>query len=188
MRLTPELENAKLSGHAIEVRLYAEDPYHGFAPSPGKIERLRWPEGPGVRNDSGVYEGSEVTIYYDPMLAKLIVWGRDRNQAMERLRRALSELRIEGIRTTVPLFKALLEDEDFRRGDLDIGMLDRKLSEGGLLSEQSIEAGSLEVIAAALEHLQSQSRTSAVPVAKGGSRERWRRAARNEGLRSTRWS
>ncbi|MCB1054424.1 MAG: acetyl-CoA carboxylase biotin carboxylase subunit, partial [Acidobacteria bacterium] len=100
-------------GHAIELRLYAEDPYKGFVPSPGLIRRLRWPQGPGVRVDAGVYEGSEVPIHYDPMLAKLIIYGADRQQALARMGRALEEMRIEGIRTTTPLYGALLHDADF---------------------------------------------------------------------------
>src|SRR5262249_52343246 len=93
--LGPELDYHGPRGHAIEVRLYAEDPYNRFTPSPGTIELLRWPEGPWVRNDAGVYEGSEVSIHYDPMLAKLIVWAPDRERALHRLERALSELRVE---------------------------------------------------------------------------------------------
>ena len=186
--LGSEFDDIQPQGHAIEVRLYAEDPYHGFVPSPGTIRRLRWPEGPGIRTDSGVYEGAEVPIHYDPLLAKLIVWGRDREQAMERLARALSELRIEGIRTTVPLFKTLLEDEDFRQGRLDIGMLDRKMVAGELAPDQKIEFPELAIIAAALEHLKRQVRNSAAPVREGGKRDHWRRAARQETLRGNRWS
>jgi len=170
-------------GHAIEVRLYAEDPYRDFAPSPGRIERLRWPEGPGVRNDCGVYEGSEVSIHYDPMLGKLIVWGQHREQAMERLERALRELRMEGIRTTVPLFLALLRDDDFRSGKMDIGMLDRKLEKGELAPDSQQEFPQLCVIAAALEHLERQSRASASPVEGGGRRGFWKQAGRRESLR-----
>ncbi|MGB6366422.1 MAG: acetyl-CoA carboxylase biotin carboxylase subunit, partial [Thermoanaerobaculia bacterium] len=144
-----EMEDIQPRGHAIEVRLYAEDPYRGFVPSPGRIERLRWPEGPGVRNDCGVYEGSEVTIHYDPLLGKLIVWAQTREQAMDRLARALEEIRIEGIRTTVPLFAALLEDADFRAGRLDIGMLDRKLAAGELQPGHQPELADLPLIAAA---------------------------------------
>jgi acetyl-CoA carboxylase biotin carboxylase subunit len=184
--LGEEFEAVRPTGHAIEVRLYAEDPYHGFVPSPGIIERLRWPEGPGVRNDAGVYEGAEVSIHYDPLLAKLIVWGSDRDQAMDRLSRALGELRIEGIRTTVPLFQALLEDTDFRQGQLDIGMLDRKMASGELMADGKRDFPELAAIAAALEHLKSEGRTSAVPVRNGGSRECWRRVARREMLRGSR--
>ncbi len=186
--LGTEFDDVQPVGHAIELRLYAEDPYHGFVPSPGVIRRLRWPEGPGIRSDSGVYEGAEVPIHYDPLLAKLIVWGRDRQQARERLARALSELRIEGIRTTVPLFKALLDDEDFCRGRLDIGMLDRKMSDGELAPDPKIEFPELTVIAAALEHLKRQVRSSSAPAREGGKRDHWRRAARQESLRGHRWS
>ena len=186
--LGKEFEGLEPNGHAIEVRLYAEDPYHGFVPSPGRIERLRWPEGPGVRNDAGVYEGAEVTIHYDPMLAKLIVWGRDRRQAMDRLARALAELRIEGIRTTVPLFSALLEDADFLAGNLDIGMLDRKLAAGELTPSRHSEFEDLGIIAASLEHLAKQARASGSPVQEGGLRSHWRQAGRRESLRGDPWS
>jgi acetyl-CoA carboxylase biotin carboxylase subunit len=186
--LGEEFEGLQPNGHAIEVRLYAEDPYHGFVPSPGRIERLRWPAGPGIRNDAGVYEGAEVTIHYDPMLAKLIAWGRDRQQAMDRLAGALTELRIEGIRTTVPLFRALLEDPDFRAGNLDIGMLDRKLAGGELTPSRHSEFEDLAVIAASLEHLAKQARASGTPVRQGGSRGRWRQAGRRESLKGESWS
>jgi acetyl-CoA carboxylase biotin carboxylase subunit len=183
-----EMEDIQPRGHAIEVRLYAEDPYRGFVPSPGRIERLRWPEGPGVRNDCGVYEGSEISIHYDPMLGKLIVWAQSREQAMDRLARALEEIRIEGIRTTVPLFAALLEDPDFRAGRLDIGMLDRKLAAGELQPGHELELADLPLIAAALEHAERQARYSAVPAAGGGRRPRWRQASRRESLRRGPWS
>jgi acetyl/propionyl-CoA carboxylase alpha subunit len=180
-RLGPEFDAIEPRGHAFEVRIYAEDPYRNFAPSPGRVRRLRWPDGPGVRVDSGVYEGDEVTIHYDPLLAKLTVWGSDRGHALNRLDRALAELRIEGIRTTVPLFQALLEDDDFRRGELDIEMLDRKLSGGELRAERPVELADLGVVAAALEHVERTSRAAAVsPPAR---RDRWRRAGRREGLR-----
>jgi acetyl-CoA carboxylase biotin carboxylase subunit len=176
-------------GHAIEVRLYAEDPYKRFAPSPGKIELLRLPEGPGIRNDCGVYEGGEVTIHYDPMLAKLIAWGADRRQALNRLRRALGELRVEGIRTTAPLYLRLLEDPDFLAGNLDIGMLDRKLA-AGELDLPADDHPELPVIAAAIAHHQQAGRVAA-PHAEGGtqaaSKERsrrstWQQAGRRESL------
>ena len=176
-----EFDGVGPRGHAFEVRIYAEDPYRNFAPSPGRIRRLRWPAGPGVRVDAGVYEGDEVTIHYDPLLAKLTTWGGDRDHALERLDRALAELRIDGIRTTVPLFQALLEDAEFRRGELDIEMLDRKLGAGELRAERPAELADLGAVAAAIEHVERTSRAAA--VAPPASRDRWRRAARREGLR-----
>ncbi|HYG60964.1 MAG TPA: acetyl-CoA carboxylase biotin carboxylase subunit [Thermoanaerobaculia bacterium] len=177
-------------GHAIEVRLYAEDPYQRFAPSPGRIELLRWPDGPGVRVDAGVYEGSEVSIYYDPMLAKLIVWAADRKLALARLGRALAELRVEGIRTTVPLYRALLADPDFVSGNMDIGMLDRKLAAGELQPPPGDEPADLPLIAAAVAHFERVGRSLADPAASGGQsrRSRWGLAARREALREGAWS
>ncbi len=187
--LGAEYEGVGPTGHAIEVRLYAEDPYRNFVPSPGRIVRLRLPEGPGVRNDCGVYEGSEVTIHYDPMLGKLIVWGSDREQAMLRLDRALAELRLEGIRTTVPLYRALLADPDFRAGRLDVGMLDRKLAAGELAAGHLTDFPELALVAAAIEHVERVARRSTAPGASGGRRGHWRRAGRIAGVRGgERWS
>jgi acetyl-CoA carboxylase biotin carboxylase subunit len=183
--LGPEFDDVQPHGHAIEVRLYAEDPAQRFAPSPGRIETLRWPDGPGVRVDSGVYEGSEVSIYYDPMLAKLIVWAADREKALDRLERALSEMRIEGIRTTAPLFRALLADADFRSGNLDIGMLDRKMAEGVLQLAGEEPEPDLPLIAAALAHFEHAHRSAtAGPAAAAASRRtRWGLAGRAGALR-----
>ncbi len=181
--LGSELDAVEPRGHAIELRLYAEDPFRNFAPSPGVIERLRLPEGPGVRNDCGVYEGDEISIHYDPMLGKLIVWGADRGEALRRLRRALQEIRIEGIRTTVPLYRSLVDDADFIAGNLDIAMLDRKLEAGELTPAHASEHTDLTLIAAALEHGLRQSRASAAPAPEGGRRGHWREAGRRESLR-----
>jgi acetyl-CoA carboxylase biotin carboxylase subunit len=179
-------------GHAIEVRVYAEDPYHGFVPAPGTITLLRLPNGPGVRNDFGVREGSKVTIHYDPMLGKLIVWGRDRAQALRRLGRALGELRVDGIRTTTPLYKALLRDPDFLAGRLDIEMLDRKLAAGDLRPREHDDEMPLAAIAAAVEHFAQLHRrgTAATTAAdaSSGLRSGWRDQGRRDALRSGSWT
>jgi acetyl-CoA carboxylase biotin carboxylase subunit len=187
--LGPEFEGVEPRGHAVEVRLYAEDPYQRFAPSPGRIQILRWPDGPGVRVDSGVYEGSEVSIHYDPMLAKLIVWATSRELALERMGRALSELRVEGIRTTAPLFRALLADADFRAGNLDIGMLDRKLAAGELRPSTDGAPADLPLIAAALAHYERANRTAAGPLSPNASRRsRWGSAGRHGAMRGGSWT
>jgi acetyl-CoA carboxylase biotin carboxylase subunit len=190
--LGPEFDDVQPRGHAIEVRLYAEDPWQRFAPSPGRIDRLRWPDGPGVRVDAGVYEGSEVSIHYDPMLAKLIVWAADRESALDRLERALAELRVEGIRTTAPLFRALLADADFRAGNLDIGMLDRKLAADELrpIAPEGDELSDLPFLAAAIAHHEQAHRQSAAgPAAAATSaRSLWAAAGRRGALRGGSWT
>lgn len=190
--LDPSWSEIVLHGHAIEVRIYAEDPFNGFAPSPGEISLLRLAEGPGVRNDFGVREGSVVTIHYDPMLGKLIVHGRDREQALRRLGRALHEMRIDGIRTTTPLYRALLEDPDFVSGKMDIEMLDRKLDSGELRPVAEVEDLPIGVIAAAIEHFERVSRRAGAPrdsqQQPTGSRPRWKQRGRVESLRGTPWT
>src|SRR5260221_112731 len=111
------------TGHAIECRVYAEDPENNFFPSPGKITYLHAPSGPGIRDDSGVYAGSQVSIHYDPMISKLAAWGRTRQEAIDRLRRALDEYQIAGIKTTLPFFREIVDDEEFIAGRLDTGFI-----------------------------------------------------------------
>jgi acetyl-CoA carboxylase biotin carboxylase subunit len=118
-------EDVRWTGHAVECRVYAEDPEQNFMPSPGRITRLRLPTGPGVRDDGGVYEGAEVSIYYDPMISKLATWGRTRDEAIERMRRALSEYEVGGIKTTLPFFREVMRDEEFVAGRLDTGFIPR---------------------------------------------------------------
>ncbi|HZD92911.1 MAG TPA: acetyl-CoA carboxylase biotin carboxylase subunit, partial [Candidatus Sulfotelmatobacter sp.] len=121
-------EELKLRGHAIECRIYAEDPENNFFPSPGKITQLLRPSGPGVREDSGVYEGWTVPLDYDPMLSKLIVHAEDRASAIARMRRALDEYFIGGIKSNLPLFRRILEHPDFVSARIDTGFLDRLLA------------------------------------------------------------
>ena len=122
---TQEQVLAGRHGAALECRIYAEDPDNQFFPSPGTITELVAPGGPGVREDSGVYPGWTVPVEYDPLIAKLITWGRDRGEAIQRMRRALDEYFIAGIKTTIPFFKRLLENREFLAGELDTGLLDR---------------------------------------------------------------
>jgi acetyl-CoA/propionyl-CoA carboxylase biotin carboxyl carrier protein len=110
--------DVRLHGHSIQCRINAEDPTAGFVPTPGPISRYREPAGPGIRVDSGVAEGSEVSGLYDPMIAKLVVWDEDRELARRRMLRALSEFEIEGPRTLIPLHRQILEHPDFIAGGL----------------------------------------------------------------------
>jgi acetyl-CoA carboxylase biotin carboxylase subunit len=115
-------------GAAIECRIYAEDPVR-FLPSPGRITTLRTPSGPCVRDDSGVYEGSEISVFYDPMISKLIVWGPTRAQAIERMQRALAEYRVGGIKTNLAFHRRVMRNADFRAGDYDTAFIERHQEE-----------------------------------------------------------
>jgi acetyl-CoA carboxylase biotin carboxylase subunit len=118
-----------MKGHAIECRIYSEDPERNFMPSPGRIGSLRAPSGPFVRDDSGVYPGYEVPVHYDPLISKLIAWGRDRDEALLRIQRALDEYRIQGIRTTIPFLRRVVSHPAFVSGTFDTHFIDRHRKE-----------------------------------------------------------
>jgi acetyl-CoA carboxylase, biotin carboxylase subunit len=120
-------DSVRLNGHAIECRINAEDSAHNFAPSPGQVRGLRFPGGPGIRIDSHLFEGYRIPPFYDSLIAKLIAWGRDRDEAIARMRRALSEMRVEGIDTTLPFHIRLLGDARFREGDIHTRFVEDEL-------------------------------------------------------------
>jgi acetyl-CoA carboxylase biotin carboxylase subunit len=122
-------EDITIRGHAIECRIYAEDPDNNYFPSPGRITLLLAPSGPGIRRDSGMYEGWTVPMDYDPLLAKLMGYGTDREQAISRLTRALNEYFVGGIKTNISLFRRILRHPDFHAARLDTGFLDRLLKQ-----------------------------------------------------------
>jgi acetyl-CoA carboxylase biotin carboxylase subunit len=148
-------DDVRWVGHAIECRIYAEDPANNFFPSPGVIKHLQEPLGPGVRIDSGVRRLSEVSIHYDPMIAKLAVWGRTRAEAIDRLRRALDEYEVAGITTTLPFFREIVRDTEFIAARLDTGFISR-FNERRTAPELSQEDADLAVIAAALHYVKTQ--------------------------------
>ena len=171
-------DDVVLRGHAIECRVYAEDPGNNFLPSPGKITRLRLPHGPGVRDDGGVYEGAEVSIYYDPMISKLAVHGRDRPEAIDRMRRALLEYEIGGIKTTLPFFREIMDDDEFIAGKLDTGFIAR-FKERKATVEPDQVASDIAMIAAALVFA-SNDRNAAAASCTGSSK--WGRMGRDMAL------
>jgi acetyl-CoA carboxylase biotin carboxylase subunit len=183
-------EDVRLRGHAIECRIYAEDPDNNYFPSPGKITLLLSPSGPGIRRDSGMYEGWTVPVDYDPLLAKLIGYGTDRGQAIARLTRALHEYFVGGIKTNISLFRRILADADFQAGRLDTGYLDRLLQSrspekpGADADVAAIAAGVFAVLDPA-PALVSEGIASLNPVNRnrdGIAASGWKSAARIEGL------
>jgi acetyl-CoA carboxylase biotin carboxylase subunit len=169
-RLWFRQEDLAQRGHAIEVRIYAEDPANGWAPSPGHIASLHEPAGPWVRVDGGVYSGGEIPIYYDPMIAKLIAWGTDREDARKRLLRALGEYRIGGIRTSLAFFRGILEDPDFVASRIDTGFLtpERIARAVDQPSDEDVAR-----IAAAVAAFDDASRARPAAAQKNGSPWRW---------------
>ncbi|OUC05820.1 pyruvate carboxylase subunit A [Litorilinea aerophila] len=124
-RMRYRQEDITPKGWAIECRITAEDPFNNFLPSTGTVTFLQEPTGPGVRVESALYRGFEVTLYYDPMVAKLVVWGETRAEAILRMRRALNEYRIGGIKTSIPFHQSIMDNTEFIWGTFDTGFLDR---------------------------------------------------------------
>ncbi|MGA9994320.1 MAG: acetyl-CoA carboxylase biotin carboxylase subunit [Pyrinomonadaceae bacterium] len=178
-------EDVSWTGHAIECRVYAEDPENNFLPSPGRINALRVPAGPGVRDDGGVTSGAEVSIYYDPMISKLAAWGRTREEAIDRLRRALGEYTVGGIKTTLPFFRAIVNDEEFIAGRLDTGFISRfneRRSQAQPGANESVEAAThqrdIALIAAALDYASRQKELSSNHQPREHDQSKWRIAGR----------
>lgn len=185
-------------GHAIECRVYAEDPDAGFLPSPGRITSLRAPSGPGIRDDGWAESGTDVPVYYDPLISKLIAWGVDRPQAIARMQRALREYEVRGIRTSLPFFKWMLRQPSFAAAEYHTGLLDELLQQrqGQAFEEVDPSLEEVAAIGACIAEAQASSsgwsaasnrfgpteRTagSAPPDRRG---RRWKDRARLEGLR-----
>jgi acetyl-CoA carboxylase biotin carboxylase subunit len=122
-------EDIKINGHSIETRIYAEDPENNFLPSTGKLLEFLAPSGPGIRIDAGFSRGSLISLYYDPLIAKLTVWGKSRNEAIERLKSALGEFQIAGVTTNISLLKAVCNNNNFIKGNFDINFLEKELAD-----------------------------------------------------------
>jgi len=171
-------------GHAIECRIYAEDPDLGFMPSPGLIRGLRPASGPGIRDDGGVSAGYTVPVFYDSMIAKLVAWGGSRDEAIARMARALTEYQVLGIRTTIPFFLWLMRQPSYAAGAYDTTYLDRLLADrrGESFSELDANDEDLAAIAAALD---AYMRATAQAGAQGSGSQMtgWKQRARSEGLR-----
>jgi acetyl-CoA carboxylase, biotin carboxylase subunit len=185
-----EQRDITLRGHAIECRIYAEDPDNNYFPSPGQITRLISPSGPGIRRDSGMYEGWTVPIEYDPLLAKLVGYGENREQAINRLLRALYEYFVGGIKTNISLFRRILKDSDFQAGNIDTGFLDRLLTKPS--NETDVRRPMIAALGAAIfastEPQTTSTGTSVTAPTNGNAAQPaaasgWKRVARAEAVR-----
>jgi acetyl/propionyl-CoA carboxylase alpha subunit len=175
-KLRYEQKDIQVKGWAIECRILAEDPHNNFMPSIGRISGLTNPTGPGVRLDSGIYFGSEITPYYDSMLAKLIVLGETRGEAILRMRRALEEFRITGLATTIPLHIQLMNSTRFQAGQFDTGFLEHNFS-----FNQTPHPTSIRVAAVAATLVAHQRNKQAILLHQAGPSP-WRLYGRREAL------
>jgi acetyl-CoA carboxylase biotin carboxylase subunit len=164
-------------GHAIECRVYAEDPDKGFLPSPGPILALRVPDGPGVRDDSGVYEGWEVPVHYDPLISKLVAWAESREEAIRRMRRAVGEYKVLGIATTLPFFERVLRHPAFVAGEFDTSFVETVFASADAARARPVE---IAVAAAAIRAFRDRQAARLGSPGVGPSASPWRLAGLRE--------
>jgi len=163
-----------LNGHAINCRINAEDTNKDFTPCPGTIVGYRAPGGPGVRVDSALYAGYTIPVFYDSLIAKLAVWGRNRGEAIQRMRNALEEYRIEGVETTIPLHKKILEDEHFIKGRINTDFVQDRIE--NLVLEKELGSEDVAALVAALTFSMSNTtpHIAVIPRRKTTARSQWR--------------
>lgn len=183
-QLSFEQKDIEWRGHAIECRVYAEDPDNSFFPSPGRITYLKVPSGPGIRDDSGVETNSEVSIHYDPLISKLAAWGRTRTESIDRLRRALDEYEVAGIKTTLPFFREIVRDEEFQSGKLDTDFISRfnERRRAAQISKVNDPEAQLQddiaLIAASIHYAKLQRESSGIVQASRETPSRWKMSGR----------
>lgn len=181
--LTIKQEDVQIRGHAIECRIYAEDPDNNFLPILGKVVGLRIPGGPGVRDESGMYEGFDVPIDYDPLISKLVVFGRDRKNAIASCRRAISEYIVKGIKTTIPFHARVMLNEHFISGDFDTNFIDNQFNMEDAERERPYE--NIALIGAAIKAFrfdQKRSQTTMTANESSGCVSPWKLSGRIRSL------
>jgi acetyl/propionyl-CoA carboxylase alpha subunit len=171
-RLRFKQEDVKISGWAIECRINAEDPYNNYLPSTGTITTMRLPTGPGVRVDTGVFPGYEITPYYDSMISKLICYGETRGEAVLRMRRALEEYRIMGVKTNIPFHQHMLDSHRFLTGQFDTSFVEERFSMSDRKADREMEAAVLATLVAHAESLRASQKMAPVN-GKRGSAWKW---------------
>jgi acetyl/propionyl-CoA carboxylase alpha subunit len=177
-RLNRKQDDIHRRGAAIECRINAEDPYNDFLPSKGRITMMQLPTGPGVRIDTGVYVGFQISTYYDPLISKLIVWGETRPEAIVRMRRALEEYRIIGVRTNIPFHQTMMSTYPFITGKYDTRFVEEKFSMMDATENRELYLDIAALMATLVAHEQMERRTQVYP--NSGQRSNWKWADRSE--------
>jgi len=180
-KLSCKQDEISMRGHAINCRINAEDPYKDFTPCPGTVTSYRAPGGPGVRVDSALYAGYNIPIFYDSLVAKLAVWGGNRDEAVLRMKNALGEIQIEGVETTIPLHKKILDNEYFRRGEINTGFVQERI--GSQLTEE-LERGEIAALVGALAVFRNRSQEglSVIPRRRVETLSGWKWTKRRNSL------
>jgi len=173
-------EDLRMNGWALECRICAEDPYDGFLPSTGSITGLQEPTGPGVRVDSGIYEGFDVSLYYDPLISKLSVWGETRGEAILRMRRALEEYRIIGVKTNIPFHQQIVNHTEFIYGQFDTSFVENRFAMQQSNGRDLLEAAA--IAAAMVAHDQRRSHRATLEHQGAPASNSWRMAGRWEAM------
>lgn len=176
-------KDVALRGHAIECRIIAEDPTRNFMPAPGLIRGERIPAGPGIRYDGGTYAGYTVPIFYDPLVGKLVTHGKDRDEAVARMRRALDELRIDGLRTSIEFHRQVMDEPDFRAGRLHTGYLEDHPELTAPAKNERLDE--IAVVAAAVAHSRAmEAKALEMPATSSASGSRWKHYDRARGWKA----
>jgi len=166
-----------MRGHAINCRINAEDPYNDFMPCPGTVRKFHMPGGPGVRVDTHLYAGYSISVFYDPLIAKLAVWGSNREESIQRMKNALNEFVIEGVKTTITFHRRIMEDECFLKGDIHINFIEERI--GRLLPAQALEEEEAAAIVAVLvDHIKGRGARAVIPRREPQAVSLWKLASR----------
>jgi len=176
-KLEHKQRDINMRGHAINCRINAEDPYNNFMPSPGTITKFHPPGGPGIRVDTHLYAGYTISVFYDPLIVKLAVWGSNRAESIRRMKNALNEFVIEGVKTTIPFHKRILVDECYLKGDIHIDFVKERIGE--VLPKQALkEEETAAIIAVLANHIVGKSVRAVVPKKEVKPVSMWKLAGR----------
>ncbi len=182
-KLALKQEDIRINGHAIECRIYAEDPTANFVPSTGTLRSYHEPGGIGVRVDSGVFDGAQIPIYYDPMIAKMVCWGQDRDEAVRRTRRALTEYRISGVDTTVNFHLSVMDNKNFRAGILHTHFIEEEFPDRNFIGEEGEHILEAAAVSACLyDFLENSKIRTGLTKGDGRRESNWKLAGRRSAV------